>query len=44
MQGFDSKAPQFKDSRQSLRELKLEGSNIYLGRIIEWQKAVKFDV
>jgi len=31
MQVFDSKAPQFKDSRQSLRELKLEGSNIYLG-------------
>jgi len=31
MQGFDSKTPQFKDNRQSLRELKLEGSNIYLG-------------
>jgi len=31
MQEFDSKALQFKESRQSLRELKLEGSNMYLG-------------
>jgi len=31
MQVFDSKAPLFKDSRQSVRELKLQGLNIYLG-------------
>jgi len=29
MQGFDSKAPQLKDSRQSLRDLKEEGSKDY---------------